>query len=194
MDETMIKCLQVQVWEGREVGNAFKESAYILAAKEMNSKHPQHHKEVTKENVINRFRTIKQTFRNLLLRLEQSGFGFDHTEKKLKVEDQIWYPFAAKSGREFMKLRNMSWPLFEELKEVVGEDHATGEFSHSNRDPSRQTKDKGTNFEDSGSYIHQMDHMEIGDTSGNEGLDTQVPKSTSQAGEGSRAGASHDVP
>ncbi|KAJ4970433.1 hypothetical protein NE237_003532 [Protea cynaroides] len=41
-------------------------------------------------------------------------------------EDQIWCPFAAKKGKGFMKLRNMSWLLFKELKEVVGEDHATG--------------------------------------------------------------------
>ncbi|XP_042483755.1 uncharacterized protein LOC122064104 [Macadamia integrifolia] len=121
--------------------------AYNLVVKEVNSKHPQHHKKLAKDNVVNCFRTIKQTFRNLLLCLEQSGFSFDHAEKKLNVEDQIWYPFAVKR------------------------------------------KDKGTTSEEPRSYIHPVNHMEIGETDGSEDLNTQVPMSTSYSEEESGAGA-----
>ncbi|XP_042493340.1 uncharacterized protein LOC122072960 [Macadamia integrifolia] len=88
----------------------------------------------------------------------------------------------------------MIWALFEELKEVVGEDHATKEFSQSNRDSFCQRKDKEATSEEPRPYIHPVDHMEIGETDSSEDLNTQVPMSTSHSGEGSGAGASHDVP
>ncbi|XP_042480595.1 uncharacterized protein LOC122061407 [Macadamia integrifolia] len=130
MDETMIRCPQVQVWEEKKIGNSFKELAYNFVAKE--------------------------------------------------------------KEKEFMKLRNMTWPLFEELKKVVDEDHITGEFFRSNRDSFRQRKDKGTTSEEPRPYIHPVDHMEIGETNGSEDLNTVVPMSTSHSKEGNGAGATRE--
>ncbi|XP_042490043.1 uncharacterized protein LOC122070007 [Macadamia integrifolia] len=114
MDETMIRCLQVQVLQGKKIENSFKASAYNFIAKEVNSNHPQHDKE---------------------------------------------------KGKEFMKLRNMTWPLFENLRKLWMKITPQGNFL--NRTEILR-KDKGTNSKEARPYIHLVDHMEIGETDGSE--------------------------
>ncbi|KAJ4977330.1 hypothetical protein NE237_002436 [Protea cynaroides] len=88
----------------------------------------------------------------------------------------------------------MPWPLFKELKEVMGEDHATEKFSQANKDPLPQAKDRVITFEEPEPYIPSVDRMEISETGGNEGSSTQVYTPTLQVKEKGKTKTLQDVP
>ncbi|XP_077215498.1 uncharacterized protein LOC143850067 [Tasmannia lanceolata] len=155
MDRHLIVAIQHQIAEGQKAPNGFKNAAYSGAAQELTTVLQ---KQISKDHVKNRLKTMKTNYRFLNTIVNLSGFGWDPQLKKISVEEQriavgTSRPSASSSDRgpqkndylarnpEHLRFFNNRWELYEEMKVVFGEDYATGEFARDRHAPSQDTQD-----------------------------------------------------
>ncbi|XP_077239772.1 uncharacterized protein LOC143880686 [Tasmannia lanceolata] len=137
MDRHLIVAMQHQIAEGQKAPNGFKDVAYNGAAQELTTVLK---KQITKEHIKNRLKTMKTNYRFLNTIVNLSGFGWDPQLKKISVEDQVKNDYLVRNP-DHLRFFNNRWELYEEMKEVFGEDYATGEFARDRHAPSQDTQD-----------------------------------------------------
>ncbi|XP_077232157.1 uncharacterized protein LOC143866890 [Tasmannia lanceolata] len=137
MDRHLIVAIQHQIAEGQKAPNGFKDAAYSGAAQELTIVLK---KQITKDHVKNRLKTMKTNYRFLNTIVNLSGFGWDPQLKKISIEEQVKNDYLARNP-EHLCFFNNRWELYEEMKVVFGEDYATGEFARDRHAPSQDTQD-----------------------------------------------------
>ncbi|KAG6398831.1 hypothetical protein SASPL_140302 [Salvia splendens] len=69
--------------------------------------------------------TWKKNYSSICSILDRSGVGFNaHDDYKIECEDEQWSQIVQDNNARYM--RNKSWPLWEEWKEIFGKDRAVG--------------------------------------------------------------------
>ncbi|XP_077242532.1 uncharacterized protein LOC143883052 [Tasmannia lanceolata] len=158
MDRPLIVAIQHQIAKGQKAPNGLKEAAYSGTAVELTTILK---KEITREHIKTRMKMMKTNFRILNTIVNLSGFGWDPQLKKISVEDQVKNDYLARNP-EHLHFFNDRWELYEEMKEVFGEDYATEDFARDRRAPSQDTQDAEGLF--SSSQAVGLDDMFDGST------------------------------
>ncbi|XP_077247225.1 uncharacterized protein LOC143886941 [Tasmannia lanceolata] len=123
MDGVILAALKNQIAEGQKTGAGFKECAYNAVAHEVSDVL---NKTLTKENVKNRLKTLKTTYRTLNSIINLSGFGWDETLCKISVGEEVKNDYL-KMHPENQSFFSKRYPLYEEMKAVCDDDYARGE-------------------------------------------------------------------
>ncbi|XP_077211403.1 uncharacterized protein LOC143890900 [Tasmannia lanceolata] len=123
MDGVLLAALKNQIAEGQKTGAGFKECAYNAVAHEVSDVLK---KTLTKDNVKNRLKTLKTTYRTLNSIINLSGFGWDETLCKISVDEEVKNDYL-KMHPENQRFFSKRYPLYEEMKAVCDDDYARGE-------------------------------------------------------------------
>ncbi|XP_077210135.1 uncharacterized protein LOC143845638 [Tasmannia lanceolata] len=123
-DRLLVTSLAHQVALGNKIANGFKELALNAVAHDLTIRIG---RDITKDHVRNRMKTMKTNYRILHTILSRSGFGWDTIQCKISVENEVKNDYL-QSSPGHLRFFNTRYPLYEEWKYVFGEDHATGEF------------------------------------------------------------------
>ncbi|XP_077249233.1 uncharacterized protein LOC143888688 [Tasmannia lanceolata] len=132
-DRLLVTSLANQVAEGNKIANGFKELALNAVAQDLIIRIG---RDITKDHVRNRMKTMKTNYRIVHTILSRSGFGWDTIQCKISVEDEVKNDYL-QSTPGHLRFFNTCYPLYEEWKYVFGEDHATGEFLDDSHAPSQ---------------------------------------------------------
>ncbi|XP_077249022.1 uncharacterized protein LOC143888458 [Tasmannia lanceolata] len=113
MDGVLLAALKNQIAEGQKTGAGFKECAYNAVAHEVSDVLK---KTLTKDNVKNRLKTLKTTYRTLnsIINL------------KISVDEEVKNDYL-KMHPENQRFFSKRYPLYEEIKAVCDDDYARGE-------------------------------------------------------------------
>ncbi|XP_042476666.1 L10-interacting MYB domain-containing protein-like isoform X1 [Macadamia integrifolia] len=130
MDRCMIETLLQQVQEGKKCPNGFKPTAYAAAVNALNQ---QFSSRLSRQHIINRLKTMKNTHRKVLELIGRSGIGWNDQTKMLDVSEEHWKEFILKNPDMDKKLNKKRFELFDKMCEVFGGDHATGEWARSRK-------------------------------------------------------------
>ncbi|KAG6430291.1 hypothetical protein SASPL_108355 [Salvia splendens] len=81
---------------------------------------------LTHPHIYSKITTWKKNYGSLMMMLNHSGIGFNSDGKyKIECDDEQWAQFVKKdSNAKYM--RNKSWSLIEDWKEIFGKDRADG--------------------------------------------------------------------
>ncbi|XP_077217841.1 uncharacterized protein LOC143852339 [Tasmannia lanceolata] len=123
MDGVLLAALKNQIAEGQKTSAGFKECAYNAVAHEVSDVLK---KTLTKDNVKNRLKTLKTTYRTLNSIINLSGFGWDETLCKISVDEEVKNDYL-KMHPENQRFFSKRYPLYEEMKAVWDDDYARGE-------------------------------------------------------------------
>ncbi|XP_077217881.1 uncharacterized protein LOC143852385 [Tasmannia lanceolata] len=123
MDGVFLAALKNQIAEGQETGAGFKECAYNAVAQEVSDVL---NKTFTKDNVKNRLKTLKTTYRTLNSIINLSGFGWDETLCKISVDEEVKNDYL-KLHPEKQRFFSKRYPLYKEMKAICDDDYARGE-------------------------------------------------------------------
>ncbi|XP_077237308.1 uncharacterized protein LOC143878981 [Tasmannia lanceolata] len=137
-DRYLVAALSNQVAQGNKIANGFKEVGIHAVAHELTLKFG---REITKDHVRNRIKTLKTTYRAVHTILSLSGIGWDTQLCKISVEEEVKNEYL-KTNPGHLRYFNNRYPLYEEWKYVFGESHATGEFTNDSHGPEQD--DLGT--------------------------------------------------
>ncbi|XP_077239711.1 uncharacterized protein LOC143880609 [Tasmannia lanceolata] len=97
MDKVLVDALLEQVSEGHKIPNGFKDVAYTAASRAMNSRYG---KDMTKEHIKNRVKTLKKKFVAVNTIINTNGFGWDDVNKKIEVTEDVYNAWVAVSTKE----------------------------------------------------------------------------------------------
>ncbi|XP_077228514.1 uncharacterized protein LOC143861472 [Tasmannia lanceolata] len=98
-------------------------------------------KTLTKDNVKNRLKTLKTSYRTLNSIINLSGFGWDETLCKVSVDEEVKNDYL-KIHLEHQRFVSKRYPLYEEMKAVCNDDYAHKEEVRDRRaDPTQATQD-----------------------------------------------------
>ncbi|XP_077222194.1 uncharacterized protein LOC143856038 [Tasmannia lanceolata] len=120
-DRLLVTSLAHQVAEGNKIANGFKKLALNAVAQDLTIRIG---RDITKDHVRNRMKTMKTNYRIVHTILSRSGFGWDTIQCKISVEDEVKNDYL-QSTPGHLRFFNTRYPLYEEWKYVFGEDHAT---------------------------------------------------------------------
>ncbi|XP_042022005.1 uncharacterized protein LOC121769307 [Salvia splendens] len=77
-------------------------------------------------HIYSKVNTWKKNYSSICSILDRSGVGFNaHDDYKIECEDEQWSQIVQKDNNA-RYMRNKSWPLWEEWKEIFGKDRAVG--------------------------------------------------------------------
>ncbi|XP_039146793.1 uncharacterized protein LOC120284034 [Dioscorea cayenensis subsp. rotundata] len=127
---------------GLKVDKSFKCKAFIEAGNVVNNRFPNACMDA--DNVENHMHKLKQKYQDIKKLMNLSGVGWNDWEKMLVLKDETYRHPKAK------KYLNKPIPLFEELRLVARDDHATGDYAQSI-------------YDQFGGTIHEDDHDTIPD-------------------------------
>ncbi|XP_042489671.1 uncharacterized protein LOC122069673 [Macadamia integrifolia] len=130
MDRCLIETLLQQVQEGNRCPNGFKPAAYTAAVNALNQ---QFSSRLMRQHIINRLKTLKTTHRKVIELIGRSGIGWNDQAKMLDVSEEQWKDFILRNPDMDKRLNKKRFELFDEMCEVFGSDHATGEWARSRR-------------------------------------------------------------
>ena len=94
MDQCLILELVHQANEGYKVDKGFKDQAYTAALSAINTSF---NLSLSRENCVNRLKTIKKKFRFIQDMFSKSGFAWNPVAKVVECSDQVWATYVAVS-------------------------------------------------------------------------------------------------
>ncbi|KAG6411838.1 hypothetical protein SASPL_129922 [Salvia splendens] len=82
---------------------------------------------LTHPHIYSKITTWKKNYGSLMMMLNHSGIGFNSDGKyKIECDDEQWAQFVKVCDSNAKYMRNKSWSLIEDWKEIFGKDRANG--------------------------------------------------------------------
>ncbi|CAH9072184.1 unnamed protein product [Cuscuta epithymum] len=117
-------CLEF-INQGWKAENGFKTGFYQQLQKWMSAKIPGCH--ITGDpHIKNRLRHLKMQYKEFSMMRDASGFGWNEERKMVTCDDEVWTSWI-KSHKDATHLRYKSFPYFDELAMIFGNEWASGD-------------------------------------------------------------------
>ncbi|XP_058098992.1 uncharacterized protein LOC131243562 isoform X1 [Magnolia sinica] len=122
MDACLTELMFEQAKRGRRVDNAFKSEVFAAVSEEFKKRTDI---ELQKDHIRNRMKTWRRQYRRAKELLNQSGFEWNYTLKKVVASDDVWKQYL-KAHPEASFFRTKSVENFNELEVIFGNNQANG--------------------------------------------------------------------
>ncbi|XP_077247424.1 uncharacterized protein At2g29880-like [Tasmannia lanceolata] len=132
MDKVLVDTLLVQIAEGYKIPNGFKDHAYVAAATAMNAFF---NLQLNKEHIINRIKTMKETYKSVCIILSRSGFGWDNDTKMVTCEKEVHDDYIAAHPKH-KKHFTTHHVLHDDMCKIFGDEFAKRAGARTRENPS----------------------------------------------------------
>ncbi|KAJ3723958.1 hypothetical protein C8R42DRAFT_719848 [Lentinula raphanica] len=117
--------------KGHQSDSGWKSSVWLLVVDALKAQGLDNGPSVkTASKVADRYGSLKQSYSEVKALREMSGFGWDDIEKKVIATEEVWDNLLnVKKFSKYRKWKNKSFPLYNEMAELVDGIIANGEFA-----------------------------------------------------------------
>ncbi|XP_077237318.1 uncharacterized protein LOC143878993 [Tasmannia lanceolata] len=171
MDKVLVDALLEQVSERHKIPNGFKDVVYTAASRTMNSRY---RKDMTKEHIKNRVKTLKKKFMAVNTIINTSGFGWDDVNKKIEVTEDVYNAWVAVHP-EHKKYFTEKHVLIDDFRHIFGEDYATGGWSRDDVAPSQEVQSSAPHIDDTPETETIPESLMVGESNRGPGPRTSSP-------------------
>ncbi|KAI8546766.1 hypothetical protein RHMOL_Rhmol07G0144900 [Rhododendron molle] len=111
---------------GQEAENGFKPGFFTVLEKKVEKVMPES-KLKASPCIDSKVKYWRQTYAKLTDILKLSGFGWDHVNKRIDMDDEVWIIYEEAHPKKAKEVGGKRFPYFEDWEFLFGKDRANGE-------------------------------------------------------------------
>ncbi|KAJ1691052.1 hypothetical protein LUZ63_015207 [Rhynchospora breviuscula] len=144
MDTALLEVLHEQQLKGLKDDRTFHAEAYRVAIESLNAKF---HIKITREKVLNRLKTLKDTMNLAIQALKNSGFTWNDSTKKIQAGPQVWDDLI-KANPKMRRIRDKEISNLDLLRDIFEPDRANGVKGNTPKERPQQWKDSAMTIDE----------------------------------------------
>ncbi|XP_058217311.1 uncharacterized protein LOC131328380 [Rhododendron vialii] len=125
-EDALIKIMVTEMCDKWKAENGFKPGFFTLVEKEMDKVMPES-KIKASPHIDSKVKYWRKTYAKLTDILKLSGFGWDHVNKRIEVDDEVWKIYEEAYPQKAKEVGGKRFPYFEDWEFLFGKDRANGE-------------------------------------------------------------------
>ncbi|XP_058179074.1 uncharacterized protein At2g29880-like [Rhododendron vialii] len=147
-EDALMKCMVTEIDDKWRAENGFKPGFFTVLEKEMDKVMPES-KLKASPHIDSKVKYWRQTYAKITDILKLSGFGWDHVNKRIEVDDEVWKIYEEAYPRKAKEVGGKRFPYFEDWEFLFGKDRANGEGAEVPSEMARsQTNENAAHNED----------------------------------------------
>ncbi|KAI8551836.1 hypothetical protein RHMOL_Rhmol06G0217800 [Rhododendron molle] len=127
-EDALMKCMVIEILEKWRAENGFKPGFFTVLEKEMEKVMPES-KIKASPHIDSKVKYWRQTYAKITDILKLSGFGWNHVNKRIEVDDEVWKIYEEAYPKKAKEVGGKRFPYFEDWEFLFGKDRANGDGS-----------------------------------------------------------------
>ncbi|GFY84290.1 hypothetical protein Acr_03g0010640 [Actinidia rufa] len=124
-EDALIKVMLDEFSDKWSADNGFKPGFFSSVEKQLEKVLPESHLKVD-PHIESKVKYWRQTYNKVFDILQLSGFGWDHTNKKVEVEKSVWDEYEKAHPKKAKEVYGKTFPYYDDWAILFGRDRATG--------------------------------------------------------------------
>ncbi|GFZ10363.1 hypothetical protein Acr_21g0009620 [Actinidia rufa] len=124
-EDALIKVMLAEFSDKWSADNGFKPGFFSLVEKQLEKVLPESHLKV-EPHIESKVKYWRQMYSKVFDILQLSGFGWDHTNKKVEVVQSVWDEYEKAHPKKAKEVYGKMFPYYEDWAILFGKDRATG--------------------------------------------------------------------
>ncbi|KAI8543353.1 hypothetical protein RHMOL_Rhmol08G0210500 [Rhododendron molle] len=127
-EDALMKCMVTEISDKWRAENGFKPGFFTVLEKEMEKVMPES-KIKASPHIDSKVKYWRQTYAKIHDILKLSGFGWDHVNKRIEVDDEVWRIYEEAYPKKAKEVGGKRFPYFEDWEFLFGKDRANTDGS-----------------------------------------------------------------
>ncbi|GFY82667.1 hypothetical protein Acr_02g0009070 [Actinidia rufa] len=124
-EDALMKVMMDEFSDKWSADNGFKPGFFSLVEKRLEKLLPESHLKV-EPHIESKIKYWRQTYNKVFDILQLSGFGWNHTNKKVEVVQSVWDEYEKAHPKKAKEVYGKTFPYYDDWAILFGRDRATG--------------------------------------------------------------------
>ncbi|XP_058216882.1 uncharacterized protein At2g29880-like [Rhododendron vialii] len=124
-EDALMKCMVAEISDKWSADNGFKLGFFTLLEKEMAKIMPESNIKAS-PHINSKVKYWRRTYAKICDIVGLSGFGWDHVNKRIDVDDDVWKIYEEANPKKVKEVGGKRFPYFDDWEIIFGKDRANG--------------------------------------------------------------------